>query len=85
MPTSPGTFKGVKLSREKTKQERGYGGEWSRISRLKREQCPVCEQCKREPSTQVHHVTPFDGPKDPRRTDWNNLMALCAECHKGRH
>ena len=85
MPTAPGTFKGKKPSRQMTKQERGYGGEWSRISRLKRKQCPVCEICKDAPSTQVHHITPFDGVKDPRRTDWNNLQAVCADCHKGRH
>lgn len=85
MPNAPGTFKGLKPSREKTKQERGYGGEWSRISRLKRKQCPVCEICKDALSTQVHHKIPFDGVKDPKRTDWSNLVALCGDCHKARH
>ena len=85
MPTAPDTFTGKKPSRQMTKQERGYGGEWSRISRLKRKNNPVCEQCKDALSTQVHHITPFDGVTDPLRTDWNNLQALCADCHKGRH
>jgi len=85
MPTAPGTFKGTVPVRQQTKQERGYGGQWERISLLKRKNCPVCEDCKDRLSTQVHHRTPFSGLKDPLRTDWNNLVALCADCHKARH
>ena len=85
MPTAPKTFGRDKPAREMTKQERGYGGEWERISRLKRKQCPVCEDCRQELSTQVHHRIPFRGVSDPLRTDVNNLMALCGDCHKARH
>ena len=85
MAMAASMFKGKKPTRDLTKQERGYGGEWERISKLKRAQCPVCEDCGQQPSTQVHHKIPFDGVKDPNRTNWQNLMALCADCHKRRH
>ena len=85
MPMAPQPYKGHTPRSAMTKQERGYGGEWERISKLKRKQCPVCEDCGREPSTQVHHKVPFHGVSDPNRTNWYNLMALCADCHKRRH
>jgi len=88
MPTSPKTFgqaKGLRPVRSLSKQERGYGGEWERISRLKRQRHPVCEDCQDRPSTAVHHITPFHGIDDPRRTDITNLIALCGDCHKARH
>jgi 5-methylcytosine-specific restriction endonuclease McrA len=89
MPTAPKTYRaaqaGHETSRAGTSAERGYGGQWKRISRLKRQQCPVCEDCEQEPSTQVHHKVRFNGVDDPLRTNWGNLMALCGDCHRRRH
>jgi len=89
MPTAPQTFRSAQAghvtSRNGTSKERGYGGEWKRISRLKREQQPVCEDCRHELSTQVHHRVRFNGIDDPLRTAWANLVALCGGCHRKRH
>ena len=85
MPNAPGTFKQDKPRREMTSAERGYDHQWAKLSKLKRQQCPVCEDCRQETSAQVHHITPFDGVSDPLRTRWSNLVALCKACHQKRH
>lgn len=56
---------------------------------------PLCEKCleqnKVTPATDVHHInSPFDdGLSDVERLgrllDYNNLMALCQECHGTLH
>ena len=82
MPTSPQTFgKKQREERRGTKQQRGYGGEWERISKLKRQVNPVCEYCNDAPAEDVDHVIPFTSIKDPRRTDWQNLRSTCRACH----
>lgn len=88
MPRRPPTFRTRVSQRfqqfkpfKGTKQARGYGGEWERISRMYRQQYPVCEICNAAPSEDCDHIIPFDGPNDPLRTDWNNLQALCRSCH----
>ena len=86
MPTSPKTFRQRERKREReefrgTKQSRGYGGEWERISLLKRAQDPVCEVCRDAPATQVDHIVPFGGIMDPLRTAWANLQSICDDCH----
>lgn len=55
---------------------------------------PLCELCgedKVNPSVDVHHkLSPFEpnigeAEKQRRLLDWNNLMALCKECHSKIH
>ena len=89
MPTAPQTFlsKERKVEREQargTKQQRGYGGEWERISLMKRAECPVCEMCNDAMAVDVDHIKPFNGPNDPLRTDWQNLQAVCRACHRAK-
>ena len=86
MPKSPAVFRSTERAKEReqyrgTKQQRGYGGEWERISRLKRAQCPVCEVCGDAAADDVDHVIPFNGVGDPLRTEWQNLMSICRACH----
>lgn len=86
MPNSPSTFrsKQTKQAAQKqrgTKQARGYGGEWERISLLVRAQNPVCQICHNAPSEHTDHIIPFKGVLDPLRTDHDNLQAVCAACH----
>jgi 5-methylcytosine-specific restriction protein A len=86
MPRTPQTFrrKGHRHSGRTylgSKQSRGYGGEWERISRMYRQQHPVCEICHAAPSEDCDHIVPFRGVNDPLRTDWNNLQAVCRSCH----
>ena len=86
MPTSPKTFRSKERAKEReefrgSKQSRGYGGEWEKISRMKRQQCPVCEVCNDATADDVDHIVPFDGVNDPLRTDWGNLRSICRPCH----
>ena len=86
MPTSPKTFRRAERAKEReqfrgSKQSRGYGGEWARISLLKRQQCPVCEVCNDATADDVDHIVPFDGIDDPKRTEWQNLQSICRACH----
>ena len=89
MPKSPEIF-GRKERRKEREQwrgtcnERGYDGQWKRISRIYRQSHPVCEMCNVELSVDVDHIVPFSGVDDPRRTDWSNLQALCRKCHNGK-
>ena len=82
MPHSPKTFRSaVRKAATATKQERGYGGEWERISRIYRSAHPVCEVCHDAPAEHVDHIIPFRGITDPRRTDVTNLQSICQACH----
>ena len=89
MPTAPQTFRKQERVREVeqargTKQQRGYGGEWERISLMKRAECPVCEMCNDAMAVDVDHIEPFNGPNDPLRTMWSNLQSVCRACHNGK-
>lgn len=72
-----------------TKQQRGYGGEWERISKMYRAQHPLCELritagCTDrlpKPAVDVDHVVPFVSIDDPNRTAWHNLQSVCRACH----
>jgi 5-methylcytosine-specific restriction endonuclease McrA len=86
MPTAPQSFRASKRKTERqfsrgTKQQRGYGGEWERISKLYRQSHPVCEICNAAPAVDTDHIRPFHGVSDPLRTDWSNLQAVCRPCH----
>ena len=82
MPTAPKRFK-AKCRRQLlgTKQQRGYGGEWERISKQVRAEEPVCRICNDAPSEDVDHIIPFRGLKDPLRTLRSNLRGVCRACH----
>lgn len=89
MPTAPRTFRSAERRKEReqyrgTKQDRGYGGEWERISRLKRAECPVCEVCHNAVAVDVDHIIPFNGSDDPKRTEWQNLQSICRACHNDK-
>lgn len=89
MPSAPKTFRNEERKKEReqfrgSKQSRGYGGEWERISRMKRQANPVCEVCNDAPAEDVDHIFPFDGVNDPKRTEWQNLQSICRACHNGK-
>lgn len=85
MPTTPPTLNSLRPAAQRqrngTKQQRGYGRDWEKISLLKRQQTPVCEVCRAAPATEVDHIIPFKGIADPLRTDWDNLQSICSACH----
>jgi 5-methylcytosine-specific restriction endonuclease McrA len=73
---------------ERSTKEYGYDHTWRVLSERKRKDDPLCEMClkqgKAEASTEVHHIVPID--EAPwLRLEWNNLMSVCNECHKGIH
>jgi 5-methylcytosine-specific restriction endonuclease McrA len=84
MPRTPKTFDTPKVIRG-TKQQRGYGGTWERVSMGYRRTHPVCEVCNDDTSMAVHHVIPFNGIDDPLRLSINNLQAVCLRCHYDLH
>jgi 5-methylcytosine-specific restriction endonuclease McrA len=89
MPTAPQSFRAKERAEQRerfrgTKQQRGYGGEWERISLMKRRECPVCEVCRNAPADDVDHIVPFNGVNDPKRTEWQNLQSICRACHNGK-
>ena len=67
--------------RRGTNKQRGYDWQWAQLSRMKRQEQPVCEVCRIRAATEVDHIKPFDGPNDPLRTQWDNLQSICRECH----
>jgi 5-methylcytosine-specific restriction protein A len=63
-----------------------YGRSWARIRAAFLSANPLCERCKRDgrltPAEMVHHKVRLT---DGGTNDWNNLMALCTECHSRLH
>ena len=98
-PGCPGLWDGEKCTRcdrkptarnsrlRGSRHERGYGNDWDRLRDRYIKEHPLCEMCEATGYTilaeQVHHKIPFRGLKDPLRLDWDNLMSVCEDCHKG--
>jgi 5-methylcytosine-specific restriction protein A len=63
-----------------------YGRSWARIRAAFLSANPLCERCKRDgrltPAEMAHHKVRLT---DGGTNDWNNLQALCQECHSRLH
>jgi 5-methylcytosine-specific restriction protein A len=64
-----------------------YGGAaWRKIRAAFLAANPLCEVCQGEgrltPATLAHHKSKLT---DGGNNDWNNLQALCTECHSRLH
>lgn len=57
----------------------------TRLSKLRTQ--PVCEDCKNEKATQVHHLYYIDefGKSILYKEKLSDLKSLCNTCHKKRH
>ena len=68
-----------------TRQARGYDNDWLKLRARKLRDKPLCEVCEEAGkivvATQVHHVKPFRGLRDPLRLDMRNLQSVCDACH----
>lgn len=68
------------------RHERGYGDDWYRLRAAYVAEHPNCERCEENgrivPTDEVHHKVAFKGKDDPLRLEWDNLQALCGDCHK---
>jgi len=67
---------------------------WRKLRLLYLSENPLCEKCikkdKITPATQVHHIIPIDegnsiSEKKTLGYNWDNLEALCEECHQAEH
>lgn len=58
-----------------------YDGVWQAFARAYLARHPVCEQCRRRPAREVHHVKSL-AAAPRRRLDQTNVRALCHDCHR---
>ena len=69
-----------------SRHERGYGHEWVKLRlRILRRDGYLCQPCYKTgrptPATQVDHITP---KSQDGTDDWENLQAICDDCHKAK-
>jgi 5-methylcytosine-specific restriction endonuclease McrA len=62
---------------------------WRKLRRARLITNPLCENCGKELSEQVHHIDPFmkyqGEERKQRGFDLHNLQALCDKCHRLLH
>jgi len=61
------------------RKSRYYCKGWVGISKKIRKKIPYCQFCGGRKLLQVHHIIPF---KHTKNNSLNNLIVLCARCHK---
>lgn len=60
---------------------------WHKIRNAYIKQQPLCERCRQNLATEVHHIKPLEDYTDRPEVmeqlayDVNNLQALCHKCH----
>lgn len=63
---------------------RGYGYAWKKRREAFLRENPLCVECLKRglyvPATDVDHIVPHKGDME-KFWDWDNLQALCHECH----
>jgi 5-methylcytosine-specific restriction endonuclease McrA len=68
-------------TRHKAHKGKGSGRPWLRLTKALRANHPFCQVCHTRPSTEVHHIKPWnDAPE--ARLDPRNLLAVCRDCHE---
>lgn len=84
----------MKHSKKKEYQRIVWSAKWQRLRDMYKAQHPVCEMCEKNGRTSlakvVHHIVPIEDARDvvmmeSLAYDWNNLMALCEDCHEQIH
>ena len=77
-----------KQQNRKSTSDRGYDGQWKKLSERIRIENPLCSDCLENgfsnPATEVHHIKKITEAPD-LRYDRNNLVQLCRSCHERRH
>ena len=65
--------------------KRGYDSVWKRFRKwfLSQTEHAICEDCQREPSTEVHHVKKVADFPGLRLVE-SNCRGLCKTCHSAR-
>ena len=67
----------------RTSSQRGYDAVWNRFRHWFLQRHPVCEDCKRAASRDVHHIKKLRDYPELRLVE-ENCMGLCGTCHKIR-
>ena len=61
---------------------------WKKTRKLYIAEHPICESCKIELAKEIHHIIHLT-PENVKDSDiafgFNNLKALCRECHNKEH
>lgn len=92
LPKKPKTSSRNNTDMRELRQKAYQNTAWRKLRETYLKEHPLCEDCLAEgkvtPATDVHHVkSPFRG----KEINWmlllnyNNLAALCKECHGNRH
>ena len=72
--------------RRDREREKRYGRPWKLIRAAYIAAHPLCELCQRDgrlmPASLVHHKVKLT---EGGTNDWDNLQALCSECHSRLH
>jgi 5-methylcytosine-specific restriction protein A len=86
------TYERKETDMRKLRQQAYQTTEWRRLRDVYMRQHPVCEEClnqgKVTPATDIHHlISPFQHGEINYKLlyDYDNLMALCKECHGNLH
>ncbi len=88
MPMAPKTLSQRKVERygrvkdnRPSASRRGYDKTWQAFRRMMISRRPICQDCKRDPSTTVHHIVKLrDGGKNSPK----NVLCLCKRDHDVR-
>ena len=68
--------------------------EWKSLAKAFKMAFPLCEECLEKgiikEAKHIHHIQSFMSVDDELKRkelayDWNNLQALCVECHNNKH
>lgn len=68
----------------KYKEGRRYDSRWNILRKNYIALHPICEWCKKEKATIVHHKIPVEENTNLKYVT-ENLMSVCASCHKKIH
>ena len=68
-----------------TRTERGYSNRWLKVSKLYRQEHPLCVMCEKKGILKlaecVDHIIAVSGPDDPLFYEPSNWQSLCHSCH----
>lgn len=75
---------GFSRSDGRSSAERGYGADWRAVRARVLQADAICRLCNQAIATEVDHIRPFRGLRDPLRLDPRNLRPVCQPCHRAR-
>lgn len=86
------TFERKETDMRKLRQQAYQNTAWRKLRDTYMHQHPICEECLKQgkitPATDVHHIrSPFQHGEINYNLllDYDNLMALCKDCHGNIH